>query len=594
MISLWLAPLALADGPHAPSEARYLGPTEVLADTAACAACHPAAAAAWEGSAHAHASLDNPWYLASFDALRAAEGPTASRHCAGCHDPVLLAGDLLDDEVGPWMAEARVGVPCLGCHAIAASTADGNASAVVDLEDLPDPRADVEAHRARMRPDTLRDGTACQGCHRGVLVPEMGAPHVMTGFDDWGAWQGSAWAGTDAARLEPDPPRATCVDCHDHAMRGGRTALVDGSLLGDAVRLWLPVAWVDGARVPVRAGFAPPAGAEVVVDAVVRNVGAGHRFPGGLPDTQDVWLELSVNGRAHAGPHLRGLPLDRDGVPVRDHLPHRIAVAAFDHTIPPGEAQVLRVGFVAPGGPVDLDARLLHRPHRPELAAAACRATSAWTLDGCAPLPITVVAEAEPTSAEAWYAHALGLSRGLSEALEPGLRSLDDAVAAGLPRPTADLVRARILGAQGRVDEALDVLAALPDHPAVHATRGQALLAVWRWAPAAQSLARAVALAPRHVPSWQGLARARGSLGDDQGAWDAAVRGLALAPRDPDLLRSRALAAQALGHPDAGEALAAWLAHRPPEVATALRLQCDRMDPECAERAPIPRVWIAP
>jgi Flp pilus assembly protein TadD len=596
---LALLPAALA-GPWSPSGLVLQGPTAPLvasAGGAGCVDCHADATHSWAGSAHAHASLDNPWYLASLQALRAEAGPTASRHCGGCHDPALLVTGALDDaELSADQALADAGVGCLMCHAQASATPDGNASLTLQLADLPDPRTDVDAHAERMRPDGLSDGSVCQGCHRGTLVPQMGAPRIHPGFDDWGSWQGSSWAGTDADRLEPDPPRATCVDCHDHRMVGGRTALSTEHLLDDAVALYLPRVWVDGVAAEPDA-LSAPEGAEVVVEAVVHNTNTGHRFPGGLGDTQDTWLQLTLtdaDGGVHSldGPHLRALPLDEQGVPVLDHQPHRVAVGAFDHTVPPGEAQVLRVAFLSPGGPMQLSAELLHRAHRPELADAACAVTTEHTLDGCAPLPLTVVAHARDDAGWApWYALALGYSRGTTDDLPQAHAALDRALAEGLPAVTASVIRARVLGRQGRVDEAVEALADAPDHPAVWRARGVAQLAAWRFGPAAEALAHAARLAPLHVPTWRDLARARGSLGDDGGALAAADAGLALAPRDPDLLRSRALTLRALDHADAEQAEAAWLAHRLPDGLHQLRIDCDRRFDACAERASIPTTW---
>jgi len=601
LLGMAMAQVAVPDagGPWAPSGLELLGSGQRLARVDDCVDCHAADAAHGLDSAHGHASLDNPWYLASFQAVRDEVGAEATRHCAGCHDPALLAtGALAEPDLGPDHALADRGVTCLTCHGAVAAGPAGNASMTIDLRDLPDPSSQVPAHRARMMPELLTTGAACQGCHRGVLLPEMGAPNIGIGFDDWGAWQGSAWAGTDIARLEADPERASCVDCHHRAAGGGRTALDPDHLLHDAVTLYLPVAWVDGEPRPIDGPVAAPAGAEVVVEAVVWNTGTGHRFPGGLGDTQDVWLALAVDDATGSwtatGPNLRALPLDEAGRPVREHLPHRVALGAFDHTVPPGEAQVLRVGFTAPGGPLRLDASLWHRPHRPELADAACEVSGGDTLDGCAELPTTRVTEARPLDAEAFYALALGRSRGRSEDLAGALWALERAEAAGLDPGQAAVVRARVLGRQGRVDEALAAVAGLPAHPAVAAARGEALAAVWRFDEAGAHWAEAVAGAPLSAAGWAELARMRGSLGEDRGALQAAQRGLALAPRHPELLRSQALAAGALGLAGAGEAEAAWLAHRPPDGADRLRMRCDREDAECGERGAIPLVWVGP
>jgi hypothetical protein len=77
-------------------------------------------------------------------------------------------------------------------------------------------------------------------------------------------------------------------------------------------------------------------------------------------------------------------------------------------------------------------------------------------------------------------------------------------------------------------------------------------------------------------------ARVLGSVGDNAGAVTAAARGLELAPRDPDLLRSQATALAALGRPEADAALAAYDRFRSPDSAAELRIQCAAGSARCA------------
>jgi Flp pilus assembly protein TadD len=585
--------------PLSPSKARFVGPADAFGRADDCASCHPDEVEAWSGSAHAHASLDNPWYLASFRSIRASQGPEASRHCGGCHDPLLLASGALDGDVGPEHPLASEGVSCLVCHGIVETGPAGNGDYTVDLTDLPEPWASVDAHAERMMPAPLRDGTLCRGCHRGFLTEATGNPTVVPGFDDWGAWEASGYAGVSAARIDPPGTVKTCVDCHvqrGHGMPGGRTHLAAQTgrlgdvtdMLSKSVRMWVPVVRVDGARVDP--GSPLPEGAAVELDVVVRNVGAGHHFPGGVGDTQDVWLRVWAGDQridaSEDSVHFRTLPLDADGVPERAHRVERFATAAFDRRIPPGEASVVRVRFTAPGGPIDIGAELVHVPHRPELQRAACAVTTPDTLDGCAESIQTVLARATPAppDAAALYAHALGWSRGLQEEVGEALASLE-----GRTDPAAEVLRARVYGRQGRFDDALAAAdRAGLDHPAVHRARGRAAAQVWKWAAAVDAFARVVALDADDPQSWADLARAHLSRGESKPALEAADRGLTLNPRHPDLLRSRAFALRALEAPDADEAIEAWLAHRPLDHAPDLRGSCDQTDAECAERVPIP------
>jgi Flp pilus assembly protein TadD len=88
--------------------------------------------------------------------------------------------------------------------------------------------------------------------------------------------------------------------------------------------------------------------------------------------------------------------------------------------------------------------------------------------------------------------------------------------------------------------------------------------------------------APQNSAAWVLYARVLGSAGDNAGALAAANRGLELAPRDPDLLRSQATALAALGRPEAAAALAAYDRFRSPDNSAELRIQCAAGSARCA------------
>lgn len=590
-------------GAFAPSHLAFVGDAAVLADTATCAGCHPDQAAEWAGSAHAHASFDNPWYRASVEALRTDVGYAESRHCGGCHDPVLLVSGAMDGPVDPADPGADAGVTCLTCHGATAARADGNASLTIDLRDLPDPRVDVPAHRARMRSATL--DRVCATCHRGFLGPETGNRSHLVGMDDAGGWRTSAWSGDDAAVLSPtEPARATCAECHfaDHRALGAHTPITGDSLLPGAAEVLVAAVWVDGR--PVAPGAAR--GPIDAIDVVVWNTGTGHAFPGGTKDLQDTWVDLTVTGAetltARAA-GLRAVVVRADGTPEPRHVTAAIAAAAVDQTVPPGGARALRFTLPSPAAVERIEAVLRHRRHPPAFQAFACAASSADTLDGCAEEPVTVVdADSVAVGAgedayERAYVHALALSGEVGERTDDARPGIDRALALASDdreRAAALAIRAAVEARQGRLAAARTAAdqaeALVGPHPALERIRGDAAARVWDWASAAAAYARATALAPTDVPAWRGLAQARGSLGDAAGSLDAAASGLAFQPRDPDLLRSQALALRARDDPRAEEAFAAWDAVRPPDDLADLQLACAR-DPACARlRAPVP-VW---
>lgn len=117
-----------------PSLARTLTgnfiPEHVLSNDEYCRKCHEDVHETWSYSAHRFASFNNPVYLASVREARqvvhARDGNvTASRFCAGCHDPVPFFSGAFDDPKFDDPAydlasdkAAQAGVTCTVCHAI--------------------------------------------------------------------------------------------------------------------------------------------------------------------------------------------------------------------------------------------------------------------------------------------------------------------------------------------------------------------------------------------------------------------------------------------------------------------------------------------
>jgi hypothetical protein len=401
--------------------------TQLLADSKVCESCHQEAVHEWSASAHAHASFDNPWYRASVDALRHDNGLTPSRHCAGCHDPVLLFAGDMDADVRADHPYAAVGVTCAVCHSISQVTSDGNASYTLLTDPIPLPTpgdADsLRRHRERVASKALRGPGLCASCHRGFLGRHTGIDHNLLGMDEPGAWRASAWGGTRSGTLEAVAPQ-TCSECHmraeparlpdvsakdgslrSHRFPGAQTALaaltgdarqleVSQDLLRHSIVLDVPVVWQNGQ--PFAVSDAPDlrAGDALALDVTIRNASVGHQFPGGVKDMQDTWLELDVRdarGRslARAGDKhaerddasdfvMRAMVVDSSGQPEFRHLVTHFGSVAFDHTIPALGARTVRYTLTLPArfsGPLQVSARVRHRRHRAEARTLACEAS---------------------------------------------------------------------------------------------------------------------------------------------------------------------------------------------------------------------------
>jgi tetratricopeptide (TPR) repeat protein len=659
---------------------------QTLTETESCAGCHADAAAQWRSSAHAFSSFNNPVYRIAVDRFRTVVGKDASRFCGGCHDAALLVDGAMSGEVQPSDPRGHGGVTCRVCHGIASARPDGNASYTLDASPIPIPRdgdaASLRAHKERMALAPLRTPVMCGSCHRSFLSPETGNPSHLVGQDELGAWGRSAYAGSLGARIDDPIERAECRTCHmpleaaplgdaaakqgrirSHRFAGAGTWLAamrsdasqleaDGEMLRGAASIDVAaVTAADGTRTLPADGAPVKAGQPLVIDVVVRNERVGHRFPGGVVDAQDTWVQVEVSdargtpvasagaleeatGEDRSAHILRALQADENGTPVLVRETDRFRTAVFNHTVAPRDAEVVRYRLEVPSSlaaitmPLRVTARLRHRSRNLALARAVCEdaktprgqafaretaARSAPAFDPCVREPVTETARGEVwigANAEArprasalpdWkrlYDHALGLLHALQEDVGGARASLERAlqlVSLGPDRERAMLLHAlaEVAVREGRTDEALGLLdqaeKLLPEHPAIAHARGEALGGVWRWKEAEAPLREAAEASPLDDGLWSHLAVAYGSAGDAADALGAAKRGLALTPRDWDMLRVQALALDRLSAPpdEAEQARTAFARWSPPDDAPGIKSACARAFAWCAlERIP--------
>jgi hypothetical protein len=697
------ARLPMVPGEHAPSlvvidrsvahDPADVSDGTMLSDVDSCATCHPDAAAQWSTSAHSFASFGNPIYRVNVELARSMLGKPASQHCGGCHDMPLMIDGLMTGAADIPAADLRAhsGVTCRLCHGIQRTTKDGNGSYVWSRAPIEAPATGDAASIARHKAQTsvARLGTElCVACHRGFLSPDMAMPVHLSGIDEPGAWRSSAWTGNGMARVDSVEPR-TCIACHmerepaspgeagakpgatgrtlaSHRFLGGHTWMA--AMRGDAEHLrrltglLAGAASIDVAGAQVRwpgdgeARWVLPAdgtdtaairpGAQLALDVVIRNLRVGHRFPGGVLDIQDTWIELELTdarGRRLAASGLgherdpadqdahvlRTLVVDDRGAVLEQHEMAAFRTQIATQTLAPREAQAVRYAFDLPARlsaadfPITATARLRHRSRTLAMQRTVCDAarTAAGraflagakgarevVLDPCRPQPITLVAEtrveigrgarrlAGPDARPAWerlYEHGMALTATVTERLDEARTVLEAALAAApadarRPRAMILVQLAQVAARQGRADDALALIARArpllpsPGPPVLDAVAADALSRVWRWQEAVAPARACAARAPGNAGAWIALARALGSSGDDAGALDAATRGLELAPRDPDLLRSQATALAALHRGEAADAVAAYERFRAPDAAAQLRIDCAASSDRCA------------
>jgi hypothetical protein len=520
---------------------------------------------------------------------------------------------------------------CGSCHRSFVGEPTGNPSHLTGMDELTGWSQSIYAGSLLARIDDEVPEADCRGCH----MPKEPAP-----LGDVAAHAGTIashrflGAHTWMAAMRRDP---------------AQLAEVRRRLEGAASIDIAAVTHANGARDPLAEGVSVSTGDTLTFDVVVRNQRVGHRFPGGTLDAQDVWIEVVVRdarGRvlAEAGARheddgddltahrLRAVQADESGVPQLARETHHFRAVVTNHTLAPRDAEVVRYAWTVPplgagALPIRVTARLRHRSRNLFVARAACaevrtKRGAAYreqsprlvgqNLDACIVQPITDVAtrdawigagwegRAAPSPTPAWrrrYDHALGLLHGVQENVgeaRPGLeRALTEVT---LPRERAMIASlfAQIAEREGRTDEVMAWLdraeADLPGHPAIAAIRGAALASVWRWDEAIGPLRDGTRAAPGDSSAWSRLAVAAGSRGDEALALESCARGLALQPRDADMLRVHALALAAFDvtAADRDAPRDAYLRYRSPDAAPRIKSACAKNVPGCAlERIPV-------
>lgn len=543
-------------GSLAPSLTRLVGDSpphlgQTVSDVEVCASCHSDVASHWRKSAHAFASFNNPVYRVVVDKIRAERGDKTSQFCGGCHDVSLLVDGAMLAPIEGSDLRAHAGITCVTCHSIADVRADGNASYDLDVSAIPMPKdGDPESvlrHRARVGRATLRTSALCEGCHKAFLDTDTGNQAHLVGQDDATPWARSAFAGSHSARVDDEVKETDCRGCHmprvpavlgdpgakhgtvaSHWFLGGHTWLAsmqnDPELVDQAQRFMKGRVSLDVAGVRHGDGrhelastkpIVVSAGESTAIDVVIRNLDVGHRFPGGVMDAQDTWLEVTVDDArgkrvAEAGLEHEATGADptahtlssymarADGTRLMVRETHEFRAGVYNNTIAPRDATVVGFGFLAPGEgaayPLRANVRLRHRSRNLPLQRAACADTRgergrlfgrvgltkvARAIDACRPQPITELASAsllissgdKSTSAlpegeprevtfRRLFAYGLGLSHALQERLDDARLPLMGALElAASPRERAMALGAiaQVAEKQGRTDETFAV-----------------------------------------------------------------------------------------------------------------------------------------
>jgi Cytochrome c554 and c-prime len=639
-----------------------------LADVEGCAVCHEDAAAQWRTSAHAFGSFNNPVYRSAVLAFRKRQGNEKSQFCAGCHDIALLVDGAMQKEIDPADARAFAGVTCRTCHGIVATRPDGNGSYDLSAAEPAIPKdgdpASIRAHKASVAGSTLRTAELCGSCHRAFLDESTGtAQRVLVGQDDFTPWMRSAYAGSHAARIDSENLTAKdCRGCHmnrepaihndagakqgtiaSHRFLGGNAWLA--KMRGDheaESKIEKSIRESVSLQIAAIRNVGAAAELQTHVDVVIKNEAVGHRFPGGVGDVADTWIEMTVrdaqgrtlgaSGTKHADDFdddahvLTAYVADSSGRRLLQRETDLFHGGVYNQTLAPREAVVVRYALASALGPITVQAKLRYRTRAPKLQELACTEFRtergkafgrggirhvARNLDPCKPQPIITVGETSQTwdatsgslgpapKFERTFAYGQGLMRSLQEHLDDARPVFAEALRlAGTPREKAMVMSAmaNLAAHQGKKQETegwVTQASALGfgTEPALAMARAEPMLAQWDWIGAAAEMQRASVQAPKDDSILERMAIALGGAGRSQEAYRAAGRGLLLQPRDPGMLRVQSLAFDKLWPASAearSEAHEAFLKNRLPDDVPAIRGKCSMKVAGCAnERIPL-------
>lgn len=225
--------------PFAPSLARTPNNTmidaKLLSGSKSCgtSGCHEQILAEWLPSAHRYSAMDKGFQAIQLTMAKQ-NGPTSTRYCGGCHDPVsLFSGtkNIFTDESKLTALQGyKEGVSCLSCHSVKETDVKGNAQYVIQ----PPPRYigeleydQNESSRWRFVRDFLirayprqhvtslskvmfKKPEYCAACHKQFVDEEINKVGWVQLQNQYDNWRMSKWA-----RDLKDPGRIIeCRECH--------------------------------------------------------------------------------------------------------------------------------------------------------------------------------------------------------------------------------------------------------------------------------------------------------------------------------------------------------------------------------------------
>ncbi len=366
----------------------------------------------------------------------------AARFCAGCHDLVPLLSGAFDDPDFDDVNDptAHAGITCTACHAVThINSPRGNADFTIE-EPIHYPfafsespflqwvnaqliKAKPEFHKRTFLKPLHETAEFCSTCHKVHIPEQLNDYRWLRGQNHYDSFLLSGASGHGVASFYyPSQAQPNCNGCHmpllpsddfgarlrpeaggytvkNHLFPAANTAIAQlvgmpdeviaahQDFLKQALRVDL-VALREGGRVdgPLLGPIRPEIpvlrpGREYLLQAVIRTLGMGHHFTQGTTDSNQVWVEVTVEHEGRVIGRSGGIEpdehdvdpwshfvnvytLDRDGNRIDRRNAEDIFVPLYDHQIPPGAADLVHYRMLVPediSGELNVTVRVNYR-----------------------------------------------------------------------------------------------------------------------------------------------------------------------------------------------------------------------------------------
>ncbi|MGD0624472.1 MAG: multiheme c-type cytochrome [Thermodesulfobacteriota bacterium] len=316
-----------------------------------CGSCHVDVYQQWQTSNHSRAATDPVFWQFFQQAVRDLSR-SASALCLTCHLPVAtvvkevpLTGPLsFPLKLSP---VAKEGVTCDFCHTISGNENLGKGISVGAYRYPRKGNTDIKygfhtdasnPHHGTEVSTFLQSPQFCGICHK-FTHPVF----EQTWQDTYAEWENSPYAKEGrpcqdchmpqyVGRSATDGPERT--DLHAHVFPGGPSEMVKKTA---TINLWAEVKQKSG-------------NSDVIVKALVTNVGSGHLIPTGIPGIRQMWLEVVAKNAKGVEVFAKKAPFEIEllGPEGNPTMPWKAVRIGKDTRIAPRKSREMLFEFTLP------------------------------------------------------------------------------------------------------------------------------------------------------------------------------------------------------------------------------------------------------